>query len=55
MPEPIRVTTEPEYYEKNSESIELWSPGNPFFEAPELLPDIADVPGGVTLKDLLER
>ena len=52
---PIRVTTDPAYYEENSESVELWSPGNPFFEAPELLPDTAAVPAGVTLKDLLER
>ena len=52
---PIRVTTDPAYYEENSESVELWSPGNPFFEAPELLPDTADLPAGVTLRDLLGR
>ena len=55
MQQPIRVTTDPAYYEDNSESVELWSPGNPFFEAPELLPDTADISVGVTLKDLLER
>ncbi len=55
MPQPIRVTTEPEYYDENSDSVELWSPGNPFFEAPEPLPDAEDVPAGVKLKDLLER
>ncbi len=52
--EPIRVTTDPEYYEQNSESIELWSPGNPFFKTPKLLQE-ADIPDGVVLKDLLER
>lgn len=55
MPQAIRVTTDPAYYEENTESVELWSPGNPFFEAPDLVPDTADVPAGVTLKDLLER
>ena len=55
MQQPIRVTTDPAYYEENSESVELWSPGNRFFEAPELLPNTADVSVGVTLKDLLER
>ena len=54
MRQPIRVTTDPAYYEENSESVELWSPGNPFFEAPEHLP-AAEVPEGATLKDLLER
>ena len=55
MQQPIRVTTDPAYYEENSESVELWSPGNGFFRAPELLPDAADVVVGVTLKELLER
>ena len=54
MQEAIRVTTDPGYYEENSDSLELWSPGNPFFEQPESLPDI-DLPAGVSLKDLLER
>ncbi len=55
MPRPVRVTTDPAYYEDNSDSVELWSPGNPFFEAPELVPESADVPIGSTLNDLLER
>ena len=55
MREPIRVTTDPTYYEENSESVELWSPGNPFFTAPEFLPESDDVPAGATLRDLLER
>ena len=55
MPQPIRVTTDPEYYEENSESVELWSPGNPCFEAPEHLPETGEIPLGTTLKDVLER
>ncbi len=35
MKEALRVTTDPEYYEEHSESLELWSPGNPLFEPPE--------------------
>ncbi len=31
MLEPIRVTTDAEYYEQHSESVELWSPGSPVF------------------------
>ena len=53
MQQPIRVTTDPAYCQENSESVELWPPGNPFFEAPALLPDTDDVPAGVRLKDLL--
>ena len=41
--------------EENTESVELWSPGNPFFMPPDFLPDSDDVPAGVTLADLLER
>ena len=35
MREALRVTTEPEYYEEHSESLEFWSPGNPLFQPPE--------------------
>ena len=55
MPEPIRVTTDPAYYEANSESVELWSPGNPFFTAPDDLPAAPAVPEAATLRDILER
>ena len=55
MRRPVRVTTDPAYYEENAESVELWSPGNPCFEAPEHLPETADLPAGATLGDLLER
>ncbi|MDE2905990.1 MAG: helicase-related protein, partial [Acidobacteriota bacterium] len=55
MAEPVRVTTDTAYYEENSESVELWSPGNPFFTAPEMLPDNEEPAGHETLKDILER
>lgn len=56
MQEPIRVTTDTTYYEENSESVELWSPGNPLFTEPEMLPDDDETPDArATLKDLLER
>lgn len=36
LPEPIRITTDPDFYEGHPESVEFWTPGNPLF------------PGGVT-------
>ena len=29
MKEPLRVTTDPDYYEENTDSVEFWSPGQP--------------------------
>ena len=55
MPEPLRVTTDPAYYEENAESVELWSPGNPLFKPPEFLPPAEELPPGRTLKDILEH
>ena len=55
MAEPIRVTTDATYYEENSESVELWSPGNPFFTAPEMLPDDEQPSVDATLQKILER
>ena len=56
MREPLRVTTDPAYYEANAESVEFWSPGNPLFQPPELLPPAAELPADATgtLRDLLE-
>ena len=31
LPEPIRVTTDAQFYEEHPESVELWSPGSPAF------------------------
>ena len=30
----LRVTTDPDYYEEHTESVELWSPGNPVVQSP---------------------
>ncbi len=46
MREPIRVTTDPEFFGEHPESVELWSPGSPIF--PE--PDDTLVPEDVTAK-----
>ena len=56
MGERLRVTTDPAYYEEHSESVELWSPGNPLFQAPEFVEAAKedDFPHGTTLKGLLE-
>ena len=50
----VRITTDPDYYEENAESLELWSPGNPLFQAPELLAERREQPAGATLRDLLD-
>ncbi len=57
MGERLRVTTNPEYYEKHSDSVELWSPGNPLFKRPEFVAEVKEdeFPQGTTLKDLLDR
>ncbi len=51
---PVRVTTDPKYFEEHSESLEFWSPGNPLFPEPEFAKSSAlDSPRG-TLKDILD-
>ena len=55
-PEPLRANTDPTYYEENAESVEFWSPGNPLFQPPELLPLATDLLKDATgtLRDLLD-
>jgi superfamily II DNA or RNA helicase len=36
MLEPVRVTTDPLYFEQHADSVELWSPGNPLFPSEPL-------------------
>ena len=55
MSSPVRVTTERTYYEENSESVELWSPGNPLFNGPAGLTETEDVSIETTLKDVLDK
>ena len=35
MAGPVRVTTDPDYFEQHPDSTELWSPGSPVFPAPD--------------------
>ena len=49
MADPMRVTTDAAHHEENPDSMELWSPGNPFFTAPEMLPDDEEPSPRVTL------
>ena len=35
MKEPLRVTTDPEYFDQHATSVELWSPGSPLFPTPD--------------------
>jgi superfamily II DNA or RNA helicase len=37
MPAPVRITTDPDYYEQHPDSTELWSPGSPVFPIPDLV------------------
>ena len=53
MGERLRVTTDPAYYEEHAESVELWSPGNPLFKAPELVTVSEGPPEMGTLRDIL--
>ena len=56
MRERLRVTTDPVYYEEHAESVELWSPGNPLFNAPELVAAASEaLPEEKTLADFLGR
>ncbi len=50
----LRVTTDPEYFEEHVESVELWSPGNPLFVAPEFADGAEPDPPHGTLKDILD-
>ena len=55
MATPLRVTTNPTYYEEHSESMELWSPGNALFGPPEVLSNVPDAPTATSLKELLDQ
>ena len=55
MRERLRVTTDPAWYEEHAESVELWSPGNPLFRAPEFVAVPDDPAEEETLKGILQR
>ena len=52
---PLRVTTDPDYFEEHAESVELWSPGNPLFVAPEISENTELDSLRKTLKDILDE
>ena len=54
MIERLRVTTDPEYFAENAESMELWSPGNALFTPPEFATRTDEPPTDKTLKDILD-
>lgn len=56
MKEPLRVTTDPEYFDQHATSVELWSPGSPLFPKGDEI--IAQEMAGRAmrpLRDLLDR
>jgi hypothetical protein len=53
MREPLRVTTDPDYYDQHASSVELWSPGSPLFPPTE--PASADRLRPRTLDALLDE
>ena len=54
MSQPVRITTDPEFYQEHTESVELWSPGNPVFPAPEVLAAVEDLPQDCSVGKLLD-
>ena len=53
MANPLRVTTDKDYYEQHSESVELWSPGNPLFPVPDCVAGSEELPSGLSMDKLL--
>ena len=51
----LRVTTDPDYYEEHTESVEFWSPGNPLFNPPENLHAPSETTGAQQLAKLLDQ
>jgi hypothetical protein len=54
MSQPLRITTDPEFYQDHTESVELWSPGNPIFPAPEIVAGAQDLPQDCSVDKLLD-
>jgi hypothetical protein len=53
MSKPVRVCTDPNYYEENSDSVELWSPGNPLMPPNDLNGESEILPPVSSLRELL--
>lgn len=53
MVKPLRITTDKDFYEEHSESVELWSPGNPLFPLPEGVAGTEELPLEASVGKLL--
>jgi hypothetical protein len=53
MAESVRVTTDPDYYQEHSDSVELWSPGSPLFPAPEVVASQQELAENLTVDAIL--
>ena len=51
----VRVTTDTKYFEQHSDSVELWSPGNPLFVPPEYVNVPESSLADKTLKEILDN
>ena len=49
----LRITSDPEYYEKHADSVDLWSPGNPHFPRPNF--ERIDIQSEKSLSAILEQ
>lgn len=47
----VAVTTDPDFFEENPESLEFWTPGSPAF--PQLTTPVGEVDHQITLRELL--
>ena len=45
MSAPVRVTTDPDFYDQHSDSTELWSPGSPLFPVLEAVANVVELEG----------
>jgi SNF2 family DNA or RNA helicase len=54
MDQPVRITTDAEFYQEHTESVELWSPGSPVFPTPELVVGVEDLPRDCSVTKILD-
>jgi hypothetical protein len=55
MIEELRISTDPHYVEEHPDNVELWSPGNPLFQPPDLVAEPKDLPSGNPIRTLLSH
>jgi hypothetical protein len=54
MDQPVRITTDAEFYQEHTESVELWSAGSPVFPMPQLVVGVEDLPRGCSVTKILD-